>query len=352
MCFYFSENNFEIVRALRENMLRTVAPALIPTLILPTNQLSRTDTGKISRKEANKQFVDFFSRNLKESVRESTHIESRQYSETSVVISDALAKILNILRNILPMIAFSEYDVTKKTFFEIGGDSMLGIEFIWKLKSELDIILQVRDLRETFEELAARIVSCNAETNPSKRIKTERSQIVPGSISSSTFSSHRYANFPFSSVRHIESPICCKIQNDNPEMKIIWQTKLEKCVDAAPLIVVLHTDDSGDIELVFIGSHGGDFICCRADNGSIIWKAKLGINHHIEASSAIALIDSVPVVVVVSFIGSDIDGARLEEPAQAVDESNGAVWCLHALTGELVWHRLVDGEVFRITPYD
>ena len=124
------------------------------------------------------------------------------------------------------MTAFPECDITKKTFFEIGGDSMIGIEFIWKLKSEYGIILQVRDLRETFEELAARIVSCDSEMTLPKRKKTELIQTIPVSTSESKFSVHRYTTLPFSSVSYIESPIICKIQNGKPEMKIIWQIKM------------------------------------------------------------------------------------------------------------------------------
>ncbi len=57
----------------------------------------------------------------------------------------------------------------------------------------------------------------------------------------------------------------------NLNLKIGWKYDTLKCVDATPLLVVI-TENNQEKELVFIGSHSGQFVCIDSASGHLMWR--------------------------------------------------------------------------------
>jgi len=345
----YSVSDREVVGKLRTDMLQNAAASLLPALILPTDTLPRTDSGKINRKELYQQFFEHLQDISSHRILHQSHYAAvyDTYPE------NALSQILRVLGAVLPVV-LDQSEVSKKTFYDVGGDSMLGIEFVWKLKEEIGLVLQVKDLRLTFEEIVF-LLCAVSDTTVSKRLKSEirtpQSASQLSTLQTAKYTFDRTENLPLEFISSVRSPIyrnyetsSCEV-SEVPNIDITWEINLEKCIDASPIVAVLKSADAlHEIELIYVGSHGGDFICVKRD-GSVVWKARFGAYQHVEASAAIGLHDSIPIVIVASFSGSDVDGPRSEDLV-SVDTNDGEVWAVNALSGELIWHRTVHGEVY------
>eukprot|EP01041_Mallomonas_annulata_P006985 gene6985-14199_t len=102
-----------------------------------------------------------------------------------------------------------------------------------------------------------------------------------------------------------------------------WGTKLDRCVDASPMLVWRYKDnnnnnnnnstlankdntDTDTSPTVYIGSHGGDFVALDGKNGDVLWSRNLGQYPHIEGSAV--YYPTANMVFVTSFRGQDVDG--------------------------------------------
>ena len=140
------------------------------------------------------------------------------------------------------------------------------------------------------------------------------------------------------------------------EISISWSTKLLKCVDASPLLIVWpdqQENTSLPVHLVVLGSHGGDVAAVDGRSGEAVWLLQLG--EHVEAAAAFDPKSSL--VFVGTFQGNDVDGFRSRRAptagAVATEDSSsttgtpalGCLWALDVFTGKIHWHLTTPGEI-------
>jgi acyl-CoA synthetase len=136
-------------------------------------------------------------------------------------------------------------------------------------------------------------------------------------------------------------------------LAVKWTTKLIKCVDASPLLIqwtspapagAASASGASSIDIVVVGSHGGDVVAAHAGSGEQFWTLQLG--EHIEASAAFD--PRTGLLFVASFHGQDVDGFQSHRPVlsdQPLDSpSLGCLWAIDAVTGQVRWHFSVEGE--------
>ena len=119
-------------------------------------------------------------------------------------------------------------------------------------------------------------------------------------------------------------------------------TNIQMLSDASPLLVTL---DDQNIELIYIGSHGGEVVCMASETNMIsdsegatglVWRSRLGLGQHVEASATIYK----SMLFVTSHFGIDVDGLNSDSPISLSPESSvsrGTLWAIDSLTGRLLW---------------
>jgi acyl-CoA synthetase (AMP-forming)/AMP-acid ligase II/outer membrane protein assembly factor BamB len=313
---------------------------------------------------------------VKQAVFERLLIEDQTYSQTDVL-------------------AFCR----DNTFFSLGGDSMSSVLALWRLRNLFGNQLTIKEdiltlpIIEIAEKLqhaesglcsasfisASRNVADEEVENPAKRIRLEKSIIIheTGNSAASTTA------VALKVLREFMPSLCVyrdrapRLIDDNiflnsPDLhgsrsqalslRSVFNKQLRKCVDSSPILVISKEFDkdkssvtSCDVPILYVGSHAGDFYAINGSTGDELWKAELG--EHIEGSAVYCDVRDIfetgnGFVLVPSFSGADIDGfesQRSRAPRGTHDEFSkqclGALWCIDAVTGEILWYSCTQGEI-------
>ena len=127
-------NHEESVKELREKLLVELPTVMMPSLILPVVVLPKTDSGKINRRQLQRELVDHIADSLKEN--HALDDEDPRTKDSHVIDEmGVFIDLLRLLRVVIPGLSVVVTELPSQTFFTVGGDSMLAIEFIWVCKS-------------------------------------------------------------------------------------------------------------------------------------------------------------------------------------------------------------------------
>lgn len=271
-------------------------------------------------------------------------------------------------------------------FYALGGNSLLAVEVLWRLRqlfpynfflddlklSILNLVGKVIDYTEYFERnsgasshntIKRKLMNRNLaqEDMISKRICTEQKlkvDICCNEWIGRAGTSNLHFSTEYNTYKAVDRNFLSSIS-----MNEKWAHNLMRCIDASPVILFksnenVHqakTIDTKGISrgLIFIGSHGGDFVALDMISGEVVWRVLLG-GEHIEGSAVCNQDGSK--VFVCSYRGSDVDGRvpQNEEPSQneyTEDcpkddfQSLGTVWAIDTRSGNILWRFRTLGEI-------
>ena len=334
-------------------------PILMPTLILQVDVLPETSSGKLDRNE----LINALTLHIRKVISSTHGKDLKNMSNGDFDTGNAQGEddnkshhhLFAIIRKLIPGVELS----SDSTFFSIGGDSLMAIELLWSIKLEYpDANFMMSDLQQnTLHELANRmttsiftrtdVISSESEMPSEKRPRLERTDSsFRQSYACETFIdiniNDRHCQYElstrsadrslFTNTREVDQERSKSLtMPQDAKMNLAWKVDTGRCVDATPIFV--HFEQPLNLKIIYIGSHSGDFFCINADNGTIVWKASLGHNQHIECSAAMHC-DGV--VFISSYYGADVDGIDTAEVNTAAIEG-GNLWAIDAFDGTLLW---------------
>ena len=402
------------LRSFRARVLGKVTAIHIPAAVMFVRELPRTGPGKISYAALRSYVNSLASTNKVRSTQEALLWPDGYNRSAEAYLWTLFEELLPQLQleacDVLDLTSapneFGSLDRRRDrdlSFFDMGGDSLLAVEAQWRVKKDTGVDISMDSLLLPFAALSEMIQcqvmqAANAEDQtPPFQVATAnqvaddtRSTELPaypglsnGAIDEAHVGADHVDDPPGGSHSHVAGlgrpvdwvghlkPLTYLSQSSVPVPEALagkelrlqekWRSELPRCIDASPMLLLFigrqqrfANDGGGDIEvgLVFIGSHGGDFNCIRADTGEKVWTRLLGEREHVEGSAVCRMSDEGGgVIFVCSHYGIDVDGVaesgKLNGHA-AQDESQdhrGSLWALDMMTGHILWRYRTRGEI-------
>ncbi len=315
-----------------------ISPVYIPNIVIKVNDASLplTTSGKIERNKLLHFFNSIFN-------ADTTMLSSSPLPSLSVTRENnrEAGNILPQLMDILTSMNMSCTSYATKTFAALGGDSLLAIEFLWKIRQNFNITLKVTDVvTNTMNELAL-LIRDAANTNFGCNDKILDTVIGKRKIISVTNTVN--SRDLECAATHVISRAQAQVNDYKfsiSKLEVSWKYNMQKCVDSSPLVLI---NDKKNV--IYAGSHSGLIICLDLDSGINIWSNN--INQHIE--SPLIASNNGKVVYVCSYKKNDVDQDMA--PVGANDKL-GTIYALDASEGNILWETEVNGEVKAIPVLD
>jgi outer membrane protein assembly factor BamB/acyl carrier protein len=392
---------------LRSKLADKLPAAFVPAVILPVKQIPRTTAGKIDRPQLLKVFsssvvdgtnetdaVKGASAVSSEDVLDVTNIDQAEDSLPSVMFRlfnyikhcfpTSVASVRALLQELVEVISqnsqqyrthVSDMDpkfglITRHNLMALGVDSVTAIELVWRVKqtfgvsvsavhvrsfSLLALALEISRLREAdscvpsadtqTETKVGTVAAASSALTPTSVVVDSNVLIQLPPLGQLAFHKSRwpldFMGPTGQSLTYTNNPVI------QMQLRPRWSSKLARCVDSAVLFLQFSPSSDGteSVELILIGSHGGDFHCLRAADGETMWTTNL--RQHIEGSAvASSEADS---VFVPSYRGQDVDGLDSSAIPDQHGIMMGSIWKLRLLDGSVMWRCPLPGEV-KTTP--
>ena len=311
---------------------RGVAAVYVPNLVIKVGDASLplTTSGKIERNKLLLFFESIF------------RADSSVHQSPVASLSDDVDAILSQLAGVLASMSLSCDGYEAKTFLALGGDSLLAIEFLWKIKQKFQVTLTVAEVVTcAMKDLALAIQTAghNHLGTAEKRVDTVVGKRKIGSVVMSDAATRDVGAASTQVIsRALKSFDTSAAAGSG--LGVSWKFNMQKCVDSSPLVLI--TDAKS---VVYAGSHSGLIVCLDADSGVILWSNN--VHQHIE-SPLIASADG-KVIYVCSYKKNDVDQDMAPVSAS---EKLGTIHALHASEGNILWETEVEGEIKALPALD
>eukprot|EP00981_Chlorochromonas_danica_P009135 scaffold2507_cov257-Ochromonas_danica.AAC.13 len=341
-------------------------------LVISSDMFPRTQSHKIDRQQLLADLLPLLE------VDESSDVSEQVKDDVIDMANDdneVRSTILTVYRDILSPYLPPEFSIScDKDFFSLGGDSLMSIEVLWRLRRAFpNVSLPAPALRESITSLANRIHVAQSQ---------QLDHLVHEPLAKKARTTSSTLQSSSSSVQHVDIvglPImageCTAVitranrsqEAHGQELKgllsisnevldaraghltIQWTHKMLKCIDASPLLCIFTDHQQSDriSQLIYIASHGGD-ICCLEDDGKEghkRWRMETG--EHIESAMAVNRLEGI--VYCSSYRATDIHAAPTNasnsgDAAECETHMLGAIRALNMITGEMVWMQELEGE--------
>ena len=315
---------------------QSIVAVYMPNIIIKVNDASLplTTSGKIERNKLLQFFNSIFN-------ADTTMLPSPPLSVITENNREA-DNILSQLMDILVSMNMGSSSYETKTFTALGGDSLLAIEFLWKIRQNFNVTLTVADIvASTMRELSLIIRgSANALCHNEKVLDTVigKRKIISVIDNANSRDLEGAGTHIVSRAQAQLNPSISKLSIS--KLEVCWQYNMQKCVDSSPLVLI-----NDQKSVVYAGSHSGLIICLDLDSGVNIWSNN--VNQHIE--SPLVASNNGKVLYVCSYKKNDVDQDMA--PVSASDKL-GTVNALDASEGNILWETEVNGEIKAVPTLD
>ena len=307
-----------------------ISPLYIPNIVIKVNDASLplTTSGKIERNKLLQFFNSIF--NADTTTLSSPPPPLSMTRENNREADSILPQLLDILTSM--NMSCTSYET--KTFTALGGDSLLAIEFLWKIRQNFNVTLKVADVAANTMNALALLLRDSTNTNFGRNEQILDTVIGKRKIISVTNTVN--SRDLECAATHVISRAQAQ-RNDYKfsisKLEVSWKYNMQKCVDSSPLVLI---NDKKSV--IYAGSHSGLIVCLDLDSGINIWSNN--VNQHVE--SPLIASNNGEVVYVCSYKKNDVDQDMA--PVGANDKL-GTIYALDASEGNIVWETEVNGEI-------
>lgn len=316
---------------------RCLPSSFVPSLVLITDALPMTTSGKVDRVKLVEFLVGLFTKNAQSPPPSPNTVDVLKDSKQL----DASIKLdlINLYKPILPSLSFrtaNDSNIYNESFFSLGGDSMTAVEALWKIKKRWNLTIAFDFLNQSIDLQAITLMTLLEETKSSLSVYEKKKGIKRSfDWEENKLSRSQDVDDKLKVIKHAMASIDGISSQKNVfalTLKESWHYLMTKCIDSSPLII-----ETPSIAKLIIGDHSGQIIALDAISGSTLWN--INISLHIE--NAVAINSNGDILYVSAYCGNDVDGFQSRKDLNGL----GHLLAINTLDGSIKWTASMESEI-------